>query len=135
MTSPPRPKVRIQSIWITPKTRASTSSGTVRWMSVKNATSSTELPDADDRQQDEGERVVRQDSDECERHAPEDDAEHERRSEARQASEREGRERPDQRSDAEGGVEEPDTGLADVEELEGHDDEQHRVRACDERLR
>ncbi len=63
------------------------------------------------------------------------DADDERRGESRQSSEREGRDRPDEGSDAEGGVQESDAGVADVEQLDGHDDEQDRVRAGDERLR
>ena len=40
----PIPTDASQSIWITPKTRARTSSGTARWTSVNAATSTSELP-------------------------------------------------------------------------------------------
>ena len=43
-TAAPMPIAASHSIWITPKTRASTSSGNARWTIVRPATSATELP-------------------------------------------------------------------------------------------
>ena len=82
-SSPRCRSVGIHSIWMTPKTRARTSSGTARWMSVKAATSSERVADADDRQQHDRERRVRREPDRARAEAPEHDPDDERRREPR----------------------------------------------------
>ena len=49
-----------------------------------------------------------------------------------ESRERESGKRTDQGADAEGRIQESDPGLADVQQVEGHDDEQDRVRPGDE---
>ena len=65
----PIPIEASQSIWITPKTRARTSSGTARWTSVSPATSTSELPIPMSASATTGDDDALPDADRDERHA------------------------------------------------------------------
>src|SRR4029453_17773653 len=72
--------------------------------------------------------------DQRDRNAPENQAEREVRGETLAANKGEGRDRAEQPADAHGRIEEADARLAEIEELEGCDDDQDVQRTRNERL-
>ncbi len=91
--------------------------------------------DADDGQEEQRHRRLGEQPDHQDRQAPEHEPDREVRAEAIATDERERAEAAEEPSDPDRRVEEPDARLAEVEQLEGRDDDQHVERAGDQRLR
>jgi hypothetical protein len=110
----------------TPNTRAATSTG--RDVDQRVA-------DADDTEREHRDDGRRHCSDERERSAPEHDSECEVAGEPLAADEPQGDGGAEQRADAARRLEQPHAGVAQVEQVERGDDDQHAERACDQALR
>ena len=93
------------------------------------------VPDADHAERGDGDEGDRHASHENEREAEQRKPEREVARETAACREDEGDEPADQPTDSDGGVEEADAGLVEVEQLERRDDDEHVERSGDERLR
>ncbi len=93
------------------------------------------VPDADEGEQDEDGRLVRPHRDERDRDSPDEDPDPEVRCEATPPDQRRRGQRADQASDADRRVEETDSRLPCVEQLERDDHDQDVQHPVDERLR
>ena len=93
------------------------------------------VPDPEQRERDDRRPRPRQRREREQRRAEAREPEPEVRRRAPAPDERERDERADDRADAGRRLQEPDAGVAEVEQLERDDDDEHAVRAGDDRLR
>ena len=92
------------------------------------------VPDADDREGDHRDHGDRDAADQREREPEEREPQREVAGQPPAGREEQRDEPADEPADADGGVEEADAGVVEVEELEGGDDDEHVERAGDEGL-
>ena len=93
------------------------------------------VADPEHAERDDGDDGEREPTEDRERQPEEREPEREVAGQAPARGEDERDEAADEPADADGGVEEPDTRLVEVEQLERRDDDEHVERARDERLR
>src|SRR6185503_20844885 len=93
------------------------------------------VADPEDAEEQQRRHSGRPGAEEDERDAPEDEPERERRPEAPQAYESQGDGGAEEPTDADGRVEEARSRAAEIEQLEGGDDDEHVECASHERLR
>ena len=134
VTNEPTATAPIARPQVTPSTRVSTSSGTVRWSSVNPATSTTLFAAPIAASRSTTGASVRQRRDQHDRDAPEDEPPRKGRRKPL-AAKRHGAERADQASGPDRGGEVSDDGRTPVEHLVGGHDEQDVQAPADERLR
>ena len=134
-TAAPMPIDASQSIWMTPNTRARTSSGTARCTSVSPATSTSELPTPINASATTATASSCHTPIAIERDPDQHDSRAEGRAQALGTGQRERTDRADERADPDRRVQVTDAAVSEVEQLERGDDDEDLDRTEDRGLR